>query len=91
MKILCFVACMSLAGVLTANEARRDDENVSVMSKVVEGLNELKSSKCKSDLNRTVNAFYDRKPWAVASKKETSMRPFRSAIYSYLDILSRRS
>lgn len=70
MKIFIFVVCLSLAQLLNASEIK--DGNDVLIAKIVEGLTSLKSSKCQSDLNRTVNAFHNRKPWAVASKNKFS-------------------
>lgn len=70
MKMLFFVVCLLLVQVLTANEIESFDydENDVTIAKVIEGLTRLKSTKCKKNLNYTINAFRDRKPWAVASK-----------------------
>jgi hypothetical protein len=71
MKIFIFVVCLSLAQLTNANEVSETRNGNEVMiEKIVEGLSSLKSSKCQSNLNRTVNAFHNRKPWAVASKNE---------------------
>lgn len=67
-----FFVCFLMVQVLNANdtESYKYDENDVTMAKIVEGLTRLKSMKCKSDLNYTINAFRERKPWAVASKNE---------------------
>lgn len=72
MKIIFFVVCFLLLQVLKANEIEsfNYDENDVTIARVIEGLTGLKSTKCKSDLNYTINAFRERKPWAVASKNK---------------------
>lgn len=71
MKILSFFVCLSLIQVLKANEKiSLIDENDVILSKIIEALSAIKSSQCKSDLNFTVSAFRDRRPWAIASKKK---------------------
>lgn len=71
MKIIFFVVCFSLVQVLKANEIESfGDVESDVISKVSKGLSHLKSTKCKSDLNNTISAYRDRKPWAIASKEE---------------------
>ena len=68
MKIIIFVVCLSLA---QANEIKSSNSVESdVILKVIEGLSHLKSTKCKSDLNYTISAYRDRKPWAIASKNK---------------------
>lgn len=74
MKIIFVVVCISLIQVLKASdlneiESSAYDSDV-IISRVVEGLSHVKSSKCKSDLNFTVNAFHERRQWAVGSKSE---------------------
>lgn len=69
MKIIIFVVCLLLARVLKASEIKAvNGEESDVISKVIAGLSHLKSTKCKSDLNYTISAYRDRKPWAIASK-----------------------
>lgn len=69
MKIIFFIVCLSLAHLLKASEIKSvNDEESDVILKVIEGLSHLKSTKCKSDLNYTISAYRDRKPWAIASK-----------------------
>lgn len=75
MKILTFIVSCYLAQVLTAQDMNEiaisaSDENELILSKLVAALSEMKSSQCKSDLNLTVNAFRDGRPWAIASKNE---------------------
>lgn len=75
MKILHFVVCLSLAQLLKAKgikeiKSSSDEENNSEILKIIEGINSLKSSSCKSNLNYTVNAFLERQRWAVASKNK---------------------
>lgn len=75
MKTLTFVVCCCLAQVLAAQDMNEiaisaSDENELILSKLVAALSEMKSSQCKSDLNFTVNAFRDGRPWAIASKNE---------------------
>lgn len=65
--------CFLLVQVLAASDASETeslkvDANDVIISKIFEGLHSVKSSQCKSDLNHTVNAFLERKPWAIASK-----------------------
>lgn len=78
MKILSFVVCFLLAQVLKVNSLNEInssiDENDRVALKVIGALNEIKSSQCRSDLNLTVNAFRDRRPWAVASKNKSKFK-----------------
>lgn len=74
MKILFFVVCLSLAQLSSANDIK--DGNEELITKIINGLSLLKSSKCQSDLNQTVNAFRERKPWAVASKNEFRWKTF---------------
>lgn len=69
MKIFIFVVCLALV-----NASEFKDGNEVLIGKIVEGFSSLKSSKCKSDLNRTANAFHERKPWAIASKNEFTDR-----------------
>lgn len=60
---LIFLVCISLAQCdinLTEDEL--------IISRIVETLDSLSTSKCKSDINATVNAYRDRKAWAIASK-----------------------
>lgn len=75
MKILTFIVSCYLAQVLAAQDMNEIaisalDENELILSKLVAALSEMKSSQCKSDLNLTVNAFRDGRPWAIASKNE---------------------
>lgn len=79
MKILFFAVCFALVQALKANDilenkTQNREENDEVITKIIKSLNQLKSSKCKSDLNFTVNALHDRKSWAVASKNEFLMK-----------------
>lgn len=78
MKILSFVVCFLLAQVLKVNSLNEInssiDENDRVVLKVISALNEIKSSQCRNDLNLTVNAFRDRRPWAVASKNKSKCK-----------------
>lgn len=66
--------CFLLVQVLAASDASETeslkvvDANDVIISKIIEGLHSVKSSQCKSDLNHTVIAFLERKPWAIASK-----------------------
>lgn len=66
MKILFFVVCLSLAQLSSANDTK--DGNEVMVIRIIDGLSSLKSSKCQNDLNQTVNAFRERKSWAVSSK-----------------------
>ena len=69
MKIFIFIVCISLTTrFCEASEESRSDDFI--ILRVIEGLESLKSSRCKSDLNLTIEAFKERKPWAVASKNE---------------------
>lgn len=69
MKIFIFVVCLLLTQLTKAHESSEPkDGNDLMIEKILEGLSSVKSSKCQSDINQTVNAFYERKPWAVASK-----------------------
>lgn len=72
MKTLFFVVCLLSVQVLKAAELNglSDDENDVTLLKIVNGLSNLKSSRCKSDLNNTLSAFRERRPWAVASKEK---------------------
>lgn len=81
MKIIFFVVCLLLAQVLKANETKNsNDQESDVILKVIEGLSHLKSMKCKSDLNYTISAYRDRKPWAIASKNEFLLFSFLLSI-----------
>lgn len=67
------VVCFSLVQLLAAGDASETeslkvDANDVIISKILEELHSVKSSQCKGDLNHTVNAFLERKPWAIASK-----------------------
>lgn len=73
MKILTIFVCFSLAQVLRANDliaakSLHNDVNDVMISRIIEGLRDIKSAACRRDLNSTVNAFYERQSWAVASK-----------------------
>lgn len=75
MKIIFVVVCFLLIQVLKATdlneiESSVDAESDVIISKIIEGLNLVRSSKCKSDLNFTVNALHERQPWAVGSKND---------------------
>lgn len=85
MKILTFIVSCYLAQVLAAQDMNEiaisaSDENELILSKLVAALSEIKSSQCKSDLNLTVNAFRDGRPWAIASKNESE------CIYEQLEL-----
>lgn len=73
MKIFFVVVCFALTRVLKANDFKEIESNGVndvIVSKIIQGLNHIKSAKCKSDLNYTTNAFNRRESWAVASKNE---------------------
>lgn len=73
MKIFFVVVCFALTRVLKANDLKEIESNGVndvIVSKIIQGLNHIKSAKCKSDLNYTTNAFNRRESWAVASKNE---------------------
>lgn len=72
MKKIIFVVCLLSVQALKAietNGSNNDDMNDVMLLKIISGLSNLKSSRCKSDLNITLSAFRERRPWAVASKK----------------------
>lgn len=72
MKTIFFVVCLLSVQVLRAAEINglSDEANDVILSKIISGLSNLKSPRCKSDLNNTLSAFRERRPWAVASKKK---------------------
>lgn len=57
-----FIICISFA---QCDIKLTDDELI--ISRIVASLDSI-SSTCKSDINATVNAYRDRKAWAIASK-----------------------
>lgn len=83
MKIFYVIVCLTSARVLQAVDPltvnakaieRLSDSNDDViLSRIAEGLSDVKSSKCKSDVNYTIAAFRERKPWAVASKTRVAI------------------
>lgn len=63
--ILAYVA-FSSAGI---DNVRFPNEDEFIMSRIDDAINLVDfSSSCKSDLNTTLNAYRERKSWAIASK-----------------------
>lgn len=91
MKIFFVVVCFALTRVLKANdltEIESNGVNDVIVSKVIQGLNHIKSAKCKSDLNYTTNAFTQRASWAVASKNEFCVFFALSASFRFRSMIS---
>lgn len=75
MKIFYVIVSLSLAQFLRAAdldeiESSRNTESDAIVVKIIEGIGQVKSTKCQSDLNYTISAWSERKPWAIASKIE---------------------
>jgi hypothetical protein len=66
-----FIVCISL---VQCDIKLTEDELI--ISRIIESLDSQPSSSCKSDINATVNAYRDRKAWAVASKNAKKLFEF---------------
>lgn len=60
-----FIVCISL---VQCDIKLTEDELI--ISRIVDILDSINSSQCKNDINATVNAYRERKAWAIASKNE---------------------
>lgn len=71
MKSFYVIAGLSLALLVQAADLDEIESSRNAESDaIVEGLSRVKSTRCRDDLNYTIGALGERKPWAVASKSE---------------------
>jgi hypothetical protein len=71
MKSFYVIASLSLALLVHAADLDEIESSRKTESDAIaEGISRVKSAKCRSDMNYTIDALSQRKPWAVASKIE---------------------